>query len=260
VGYTEYRIKRQDTGEMRWLARRGEIITDEAGMPVRVVGAVYDITERKRSEEQQRLLMAELGHRVKNTLAMVQAIASQTMRNATSLDDARDTFTSRLTNLAHAHDALMQENWASASIETVVSGAMRSHNHQARISWQGPDVRLGPRAALALSLALHELGTNATKYGALSVPDGRVVIVWTIAENADDRQFRFEWKEAGGPAVTPPTRKGFGSRLIERELATSLGGDVRISYEATGLILRLAAPLSALQDKSRISGGSSDSA
>jgi hypothetical protein len=137
----------------------------------------------------------------------------------------------------------------------VVSGAMRSHNHQARISWQGPDVRLGPRAALALSLALHELGTNATKYGALSVPDGRVVIVWTIAENADDRQFRFEWKEAGGPAVTPPTRKGFGSRLIERELATSLGGDVRISYEATGLILSLATPFSALQDKSRVSGG-----
>ncbi len=251
VGYTEYRIRRHDTGEERWLARRGEIVRDEDGQPVRVVGAVYDITERKGAEQQQRLLMAELAHRVKNTFAMVQAVATQTMRNATSLDEARDTFTARLANLAHAHDALMQESWASAGIQSVVSGAIRPHDPQGRVVWDGPDLSLGPKAALGLSLALHELGTNATKYGALSVPEGHVEIAWSVADAAEQPGFHFRWQEHGGPQVTPPTRKGFGSRLIERGLSGSLGGNVRIAYEPAGVVLTIDAPLAALQDASQ---------
>jgi len=247
VGYTEYRIRRQDTREERWLARRGEIIRDEAGRPIRVIGASYDITERKLSEERQRLLMGELAHRVKNTLAMVQAIATQTMRNAASLEDARDTFAARLANLAHAHDTLMQENWASAGIQSVVAGAMQAHNHRGHIAWSGPDLNLGPSAALALSLALHELGTNATKYGALSVPEGRVEITWEAVEGSEGSHFHFRWQERGGPRVTPPTRKGFGSRLIERGLSGSLGGDVRISYDPTGVAMIVEAPLATLR-------------
>lgn len=248
IAYTEYRIRRQDTKEERWLARRGEIIRDDAGTPVRVIGATYDITERKRAEDQQRLLMGELAHRVKNTLAMVQAIAAQTMRSATSLDEARDTFTSRLANLGQAHDALMQENWASAGMAAIVAGAMQPHNVQGQITWRGPDLTLGPKAALALSLALHELGTNATKYGALSAPEGQVEITWSVCDGPQGEQFSFRWQESGGPKVIAPTRKGFGSRLIERGLAGSLGGDVQIAYEPAGLVLTIDAPLTALQE------------
>lgn len=249
VGYTEYRIVRQDDRQIRWLARRAEIIRDASGVPSRIVGAAYDITDRKRMEEHRQVLMQELAHRVKNTLAMVQAIATQTLRSAPSLEAAGAIFNERLTALARANDTLLQESWASASIGVIVEGIVQSHNDHGRIFVSGPDVRLGPKAALALSLTLHELSTNAAKYGALSVDSGRVEITWEVTGEGDAACLRFRWQESGGPVVKAPERKGFGSRLIEQSLAGSLGDKARISYEPTGVVWMIETPLAALQDQ-----------
>ncbi|WP_262267781.1 sensor histidine kinase [Microvirga yunnanensis] len=249
VAYTEYRIIRQDDRQVRWLARRGEIVRDDAGQPARLVGAVYDITERKRLEEQRQLLMQELTHRVKNTLAMVQAISTQTLRTAPSLEAAGAIFSERLATLARANDTLLQENWSSASIRVIVEGATRPHNDHGRIHVSGPDVPLGPKVALALSLTLHELCTNAAKYGALSVDAGRVEITWHVSGEGAGARFRFRWQESGGPLVKPPQRKGFGSRLIERSLASSFGNQAGITYEPTGVVWSIEASLTALQEQ-----------
>jgi len=248
VGYAEYRIIRQNDRQVRWLARRAEIMRDGAGSPSRIVGAVYDITERKRAEEQRQLLMQELAHRVKNTLAMVQAISTQTLRNAPSLEAADAVFGERLAALARANDTLLQESWSSASIGVIVEAAIQSHNDHSRIRIDGPDVRLGPKAALALSLALHELCTNAAKYGALSVETGLVEIAWRVDGEGEAALFRFRWQETGGPLVKAPERKGFGSRLIERSLAGSFGEQTAIRYEPTGVVWNIETPLSILQE------------
>ncbi len=248
VGYSEYRIIRQNDRQVRWLARRAEIIHDEAGRPSRILGAVYDITDRKRMEEQRQLLMQELTHRVKNTLAMVQAISTQTLRSAPSLEAAGTIFGERLAALARANDTLLQENWSSANIRVIVEGAIQSHNDHGRIQFRGPDVPLGPKAALALSLTLHELCTNAAKYGALSVDAGQVEITWEVAGEGDAALLRFKWQESGGPTVKAPKRKGFGSRLIEQSLAGSFGEQARISYEPTGVVWDIETPLLSLQE------------
>ena len=245
IAEAEYRIIRPDSGEIRWLMRRGEVIRDPDGRPVRVIGVTYDISDRKAAEEQQRLLMQELAHRVKNTLAMTQAIATQTLRNAGSLEEMRETFGSRLLALARAHDLLIKGNWTSMSIRSLVAGALEPHDDglPGRFTIDGPDLDLGAQAALGLALALHELGTNAAKYGALSVPEGRVAIAWAVRGSGTDARFRFRWVEQGGPAVATPSRSGFGSRLIQRGLAASFGGDVRLAFRAAGLALELDAPV-----------------
>jgi len=248
VGYAEYRIIRQDDRQVRWLARRAEMIRDEAGHPSRIVGAVYDITDRKLLEEQRQLLMQELAHRVKNTLAMVQAISAQTLRSAPSLEAAGNIFSERLAALARANDTLLQESWSSASVGVIVEGAIQSHNDHGRIHFSGPGVRLGPKAALALSLALHELCTNAAKYGALSVDTGQVAITWHVAGEEEAALFRFRWQESGGPPVKLPERKGFGTRLIERSLAESFGTQAEIGYEPTGVVWGIETPMSSLRE------------
>lgn len=248
VGYAEYRIIRQDDRQVRWLARRAEIVRDEAGNPVRIAGAVYDITDRKSMEEQRQLLTQELAHRVKNTLAMVQAISTQTLRSAPSLEAAGVIVGKRLAALARANDTLLQENWSSATIWVIVQGAIQSHNDHGRIHFGGPDVRLGPKAALALSLTLHELCTNAAKYGALSVEAGQVEVTWQVAGEGDDARFRFQWQESGGPTGKAPEHKGFGSRLIEQSLAGSFGEQAGIRYEPTGVVWTIETPLSSLQE------------
>ena len=244
----EYRILQPD-GSVRWVFARGRIVHDEAGTPVRFPGASVDITEHKQAEERQRLLMQELAHRVKNTLAMVQAIAAQTLSGSGSLADAREGFTARLLALSRAHDLLLQGSWTEASLRALVDGATSLHAtpDSARFRVEGPAVTLGPKAALSFALVLHELGTNAAKYGALSGPEGRVAVTWRQDNGGREPRLRFCWEESGGPAVAPPTRKGFGSRLIERSLAQGLGAEVELAYRPTGVTLSLAAPLAALQ-------------
>ncbi len=223
-------------------------IRDSTG---RVIGAskiARDITERKRAEEQRTLLINELNHRVKNTLATVQSLAMQTLRNTTRSEEARELFDSRLSALARAHDLLTAQNWERASLTEVVSRALSPFRTDAsRVGFSGPEVSVSPKQALALSIALHELATNAAKYGALSNDTGRVEVTWLLAPTDGDDELHLTWRESGGPAVTPPTRAGFGSRLIQRNLARELGGDAQIEYRPEGVVASISTPLDAVR-------------
>ena len=215
-----------------------------------------DITSRKRGEEHREILVGELNHRVKNTLAVVQSIASQTLGNASSIQDARAAFGSRLMNLAKAHDVLTRENWAGADLVDIVSDTVNPHaGGESRFRIEGPHVRLGPSAALAVAMALHELCTNAAKYGALSTEEGRVDIVWRLDGDGTDRRLSLSWSESEGPPVVSPTRKGFGSRLIQQVLATELSGKVRVAYEPSGVVCMIDAPMPDGQERAKQVGG-----
>lgn len=246
----EYRFLRAD-GSHAAILDRGYVQRDEDGKAMRMIGAMLDITERKRAEEHQRLLTAELQHRVKNTLAMVQAIASQTLRGATDLDEAREAFAARLISLGRAHDILTQASWTAAPIADVVEGALSMHRQAdaSRIRVTGPNVLLGAKPALSLAMALHELATNAAKYGALSNEGGAVDLRWHVVHEGEQPRFCLTWSEQGGPPIlSQPTRRGFGSRLIERSFASEVGGEVRLTYAPTGLVCRLEAPLASMQE------------
>ncbi|SDM21732.1 PAS domain S-box-containing protein [Methylobacterium phyllostachyos] len=218
------------------------------GSPERILTVSRDITELKLAEAHQTLLMQELAHRMKNTIAMVQAVAAQTMRNAVSLESAGEALSARLLALAKAHDVLLQGSFARASLVGLVAGAVSLHDDgmTGRFRISGPDVTLGSRHGLTLALMLHELGTNAAKYGALSVADGRVGITWAVIEAESGPQLRFRWEETCGPPVTPPTRSGFGTRLIARSLVHGFGGTAQLSYPPEGAVLIFEAPLEAV--------------
>jgi PAS domain S-box-containing protein len=239
----EFQYRRPDGAEP-WFLLRAEIKTNPLGVPDRVLGVLLDISERKRAEERQQLLVNELNHRVKNTLATVQSIASQTLRNAATPEDAQDAIESRLIALSRAHDVLTRENWEGASLYEVVAQALEPYSDRAedRLHLSGAHVRLAPRTALALAMAVQELATNAVKYGALSNPEGSIAISWRVAPGAP-AMLHLRWEESGGPPVEPPARRGFGSRLIERSLAHELEGSVRIDFARTGVVCTVDAPL-----------------
>jgi len=203
-----------------------------------------DITERKEAERRQRLLVNELNHRVKNTLAIVQALARRTLDGAESLPQARDALTQRLLALAAAHDVITQETWTGADlVEVVDRNLLRQLDRPDRVRVDGPSVTVSPKLALSLSLALHELLTNALKYGALSSDGGRVDLTWRTVGEPPDRRLRITWREVGGPPVLPPQRKGFGSRLIERALAIEIGGPVVLDFAPDGVVCDIDARL-----------------
>jgi PAS domain S-box-containing protein len=207
----------------------------------RIVGAskiARNITQQKRAEEQRTLLINELNHRVKNTLATVQSLAMQTLRNTERSEEARALFESRLAALSRAHDLLTTENWEGASLAEVVDRALAPFQSE-RIRVVGPFARLSPKQALALSIALNELATNAAKYGALSGESGEVNVRWEV----NDGRIHFTWTESGGPPVKPPARSGFGTRLIQRNLANELGGTAVIEYRPDGVVAEITAPL-----------------
>lgn len=238
-----FRAIGRDDGAQRIL-RVGAQTLVENGAAVRLVGAVRDVTAEKEAENRQILLTRELQHRVKNTLAMVNALANQTLRRATNAQDGLAAFSARLIALGHAHDILTQTSWTSAPILAVVRETLVNHRGEGeRIRWSGPDVRLTAKQSLALALALHELATNAVKYGALSNDGGTVGVHWQIALREGHPQLRFEWRETGGPLVEAPARRGFGSRLIEQSLAAEFGGVVAVDYAPTGLVCTIDAPL-----------------
>lgn len=201
---------------------------------------------RVQAEDFQRLLNRELSHRMKNTLAMVQAITSQTLRKAVDIEAAREVLLARLFALGKAHDLLMSGETESAEIRDVIANALAIHDDGLpdRFRLAGPLLLVGPKAALALALMMHELGTNAAKYGAMSVPDGKVEVEWSIDEGPAEPMVRLIWTERNGPPVTEPTISGFGSRLIERGLAGAVDGEVTIDYDRAGVICRVVAPLS----------------
>jgi PAS domain S-box-containing protein len=220
----------------RMLARDGSVLG--------VAAVMRDVSERKRAETHQRLLVNELNHRVKNTLAIVQAIAHQSFSGGRDADEAKAAFEGRLTALSAAHDVLTRESWASASMLRIVEDALAPYRGgTGRFRIAGEDLRLPPKTAVSLALAIHELATNAVKYGALSVDAGFVEISWSVAAQEGGQRLHFTWREQGGPAVAAPTRRGFGTRLIERSLAAEFEGEVRIAFEPSGVVCTVEAPL-----------------
>jgi PAS domain S-box-containing protein len=246
----EHRVKMLDGG-YRWARSRAIPRRDAVGDIRLWYGWTEDVHERKVAEEHQRLLINELNHRVKNTLASVQGIAFQTLRGEVSLAEARARFEARLMALSGAHNLLTEENWGGASLERVVRDSIEHLAGEAgRFDVEGEPLRLAPRAALALAMALHELGTNAFKYGALSAEGGRVSIGWM----QDGDRLRLEWRESGGPAVALPSRRGFGSRLIERGLAADLGGTASLRFDPAGLRCDIEASLAVIRAPERTIG------
>jgi PAS domain S-box-containing protein len=205
---------------------------------------VRDITERQVLEQQRELLRGELAHRIKNLISIIQAIAKQTLRGE-DLPAARDVFLSRLGAIAQAQSLLSDDQDAAAGLEDVLNYALRPFQSGAQsVAVGGPPVMLSPKQVLTLSMAVHELATNSLKYGAFSVPDGRVTVNWDSLEAEDGRRLMLAWSESGGPPVEPPTKKGFGTRIIEQVLAADFSGNVQIVYAPEGLICRLEGLLS----------------
>jgi PAS domain S-box-containing protein len=232
----EFRLLRAD-GAFRWHIARAVPIKDDSGAIICWIGTNTDIEKQKAAEVQQKLLAGELEHRIKNTMAMVAAIASQTFRTAATKEEARTIFDARLFALNQAHSVLTSSSWTSASMASVVEGALAPHRSgERRIHVRGPEVQLTPKQALSLALSIHELATNATKYGALSAPAGTIDVTWDCCTSDQNRKLNFEWREHGGPLVMPPTRRGFGSRLIEATLSADFGGTTKIDYRADGLL------------------------
>ena len=203
---------------------------------------------KQRAETAQELLNHELSHRMKNLLAMVQSIVNQTMRSTTDVETARAVLSGRIMALSQAHDLLMGGQLGGTTIDPVVRSALAMHiDHAERIRIGGPDLKIGSKPALALALMLHELATNASKYGALSEAGGHVDIGWGLSGPAGGATLRLTWTETGGPAVTPPLRKGFGSRFIERGLSGQVGGDVEMTFHPSGVVCSVTGPLAAFQ-------------
>ena len=245
----EFRVVGPAPGEVRWVSAVGRSLFAN-GVCTRFFGVFEDVTERKRAEELRSLLASELSHRVKNILSLAQSVVDSTLRTATTLSGAREAASGRLQALGHAHDRLLADSWEAAPVAELVASVTNSLSlDPARLEVSGPFVRLGSRAALQLALALHELATNAAKYGALSNDTGKVTMQWSLTGGDEaDRGFRFTWRERGGPTVVPPTRKGFGTRVIERAMGAAFGGEVTLTYPPEGACWSIHAPLAPLQD------------
>lgn len=198
-----------------------------------------DITERKQLERHQQILVAELNHRVKNTLAIVQSLAHQTFRTKASPEETIKAFEGRLKALAVAHNLLTGRNWEAASMGDVIRNALAPFCTLERCEIDGPEVKLPPETSVSLSLAIHELATNASKYGALANKSGSISVRWTVA----DGRFELQWRERRGPPVVPPTRSGFGTNMIRRTLAAEFKGEVELNFAETGLECRVSGPI-----------------
>jgi two-component sensor histidine kinase/PAS domain-containing protein len=228
----EYRVKQPD-GSWRWLSAWGLVEFEGQGparKPVAIAGASRDISEAKRTEDLERLLGNEMNHRVRNTLATVQSIVLQSLRGAADLKSARRAVDARITALAAAHELLTDRSWLGANLRDVVSRALAPFAG-GHITVEGPSLDVSPKEALALSLALHELATNAAKYGALSQRDGRVELLWKLQKE----QLHLTWRETNGPRVIAPSRRGFGSRLITDGLSRDLQGETRLEFPPEGV-------------------------
>ena len=207
--------------------------------------AGIDAKERETSDKLQKLILEELHHRIKNTLATVSAIASQSLRNAPNTEHAQHAIEGRLLALGRAHDLLLQARWTSADFGKIVRGATEAFDNLdvPKFSIEGPRIQIASGAVIAIAMTLNELCTNTTKFGALSIPSGRIEIAWTVDGPAS--RLHLTWSEKDGPIVQAPTRRSFGTRLIET-LGQQLKGEVRITYEPSGLVYALDVPLASL--------------
>lgn len=239
----EKRFIRKD-GRVIWISVRSSSVRDDARRLLYVVRVLQDVTERKAAERRQKLLIDELNHRVKNTLATVQSLASQTARSAPTPEAFQQSFEGRLIALSKAHDQLTMHHWENADLrEVLMAGFAPYGTGSEHVVLRGEDVLLRPRAVLTLAMAFHELITNAAKYGALSAAQGRVIVQWDSMRDDAGRSFlRMKWQEEGGPPATPPRRRGFGSRLIENSIAAELGGSAHLMFTPEGLRCEIIVP------------------
>lgn len=234
--HVEYRVIWPDRSE-HWVRISGRVRIAMDGH-LSLVGVSQDITERRQADERQAILLHELDHRVKNTLATVQSVASMTRRSAQQGDAAAwDAFAGRLQGLAKTHDLLTATQWQGALLEDVLRNELDPYQDamRQRIRLRGPRINLQPSAVLALGLAIHELATNATKYGSLTAPEGKVSVMWALAPSLSPPVLIVEWVESGGPTVVPPIRQGFGTKLIQRGLAQQLGGEIKLDFHPDGI-------------------------
>lgn len=254
--------------EKRYIAKGGQVVWSNltvalvrniANEPDYFISIIDDIGVRKQAEAEQkryqgqlRLMINELNHRVKNTLATVQSMASQTLRAESNPDIVYEKLEARLLGLSQAHDLLTHERWHGADLRDVAERALGPFvgASAGQVRLDGPPAWLAPGAALSMALIFHELATNAVKYGALSVPEGRVDLTWTL----EGRTLNVSWAESGGPLVAPPARKGFGTRLIERGLRGELHGSASMSYPPSGLICQMTAQLAERPDQLNLFG------
>jgi PAS domain S-box-containing protein len=241
----EYRMIRPDNGRVIWLQAAGLVTHDESGAPTSVCGIVHDVTERRVVDDQRKTLMAELDHRVKNVLAAVQALATQTAKRTTSLESFLSTFFGRLKSMASANELLTAARWRGAAIAHLAAAELGGIA-PGQTRWDGPELFLTPRAANALSLAMHELATNALKFGALSNEGGRVDLRWVRLE---DGGFELTWTESGGPTVIGPAHLGFGSTLLGQVTGRELNGETKVEYRASGVRVMLRAGPAAVVDR-----------
>jgi PAS domain S-box-containing protein len=221
---------------------------DEAGILLGAVNMLVDISERKKAEERQMLLLRELAHRVNNTLAIILAMTQQSLRTMTSPEAFAESFAGRLQSFAEAHRLLLVSGWSGADLADLVRAALHgfASAEDGRLTWDGPAVRVGPTQVTALGIVLHELGTNACKYGALSVDGGKVALSWEVICEASGECLRLHWTERGGPHVTPPSQRGLGSRIIERGLPDAV---IDWRFEPEGVVCLIDLMLAAQGDK-----------
>ena len=223
-----------------------EPLRNDAGDIVGLTGAAVDVTERKENEAHLRLLLRELTHRSKNLLAVIQAMARQTARHTGSVESFLNRFGARLQALAASHDILVRESWYGASVDELIRSqlAMYLDREDEQVAIGGPAVALKPEAAQNLGLALHELAVNAAKFGALSVPGGRLSITWDRRERDGEQALALDWREQYGPRVKPRRKRGFGSMVIEGNLARALDAEVALDFDPEGLRCHVVIPAS----------------
>lgn len=240
----EHRVRKID-GSTGWTQSRAVPIVDDDGEVIEWFGTATDVTSRRRNEEHLRLVVHELNHRVKNNLAMTQAIAARTFRDVTDMKEAQASFGARMVALGHANDLLTGERWVGASLKGAVEQAVKPHcPDESRCQIEGvEDVQLSPKTALALTLAMHEMSTNAFKYGAWSNADGKVKVSWRRYKGeGGEKRLQIVWEEIDGPVVTVPAKRGFGSVLVERGLSREMGGEAKMEFLPQGLVCTIDAP------------------
>jgi PAS domain S-box-containing protein len=241
----EYRIHHAASGRYRWVHESGVPLRDADGTVREWVGAVTDIHERRQAEERQRLLVNELNHRVKNTLAIVVSIVGQTLRSSPGPDEALKRIQSRLLALSNTHDLLNETSWDGATLRDVLKAELKPYQDadRRRIMLEGPSIELDPKRAVALGLIVHELATNAAKYGSLSISGGRVEVSWRVIEEGGAANIDLTWREHDGPPLRTQGESGFGSRLIERSVQGDLGGKAELLWAEPGLAWHFSFPL-----------------
>lgn len=262
--HTTGRIRRRSDGAWRTIDLAGRFERDAPNrLPRRLIGLVADVTDQRIAEERQALLIRELHHRVKNTLATVQAIVGSTARTASSIDSFYEAFVGRIKSLAHTHSVLTEATWQTADLRALLLSELRPYAEaqeeeapagkadegdveaalDGRIRLDGPDTALPSEIAVPIGMAIHELTTNAAKYGALSNRRGRIAVSWAVLPGGPAGMLRFAWRESGGPPVEPPRRQGFGSRLLQRVLTTQVQAEVETLYAPDGFVLTMLAPI-----------------